>query len=87
MLTSPNLYNMSRSDVLMRLGELLREPHCMLSNRAVIFQALAFWESNAKISFVDALCLATSQNQQYDLVTFDSALAKVANIVRWDLRS
>ena len=86
-LTSPNLYSMSRSDVLMRLGEILREPHCMLNNRAVIFQALAFWESNARISFVDALCLATSHDQQYDLVTFDAALAKVANVVRWDLRT
>ena len=86
-LTSPNLYDMSRSDVLIRLGEILREPHCKLDNRVVIFQALALWESNARISFVDALCLATSQHQQYDLVTFDTALAKVANVVRWDLRT
>ena len=85
-LTSPKLYRLNRNNVVNRLQAVLQLPACRLASLPIISEAMFIWEHHSKLSFVDALCIATASGYDLELVTFDTALAKVANITRWDLR-
>jgi predicted nucleic acid-binding protein len=85
-LTSPKLYRLSRNDVVNRLQAVLQLPTCKLESLAIISEAMFIWQHHSKLSFVDALCIASATGHNLELVTFDTALAKIANTARWDLR-
>jgi predicted nucleic acid-binding protein len=86
-LGSEVLYNQSRSERVTNLAALLRLDHCRIPRKSAVFEALFLWEHDSRISFVDALCLAHAVDMNDDLVTFDSALARIAHVQRWDRRS
>ena len=86
-LSSKHLYQQSREIIANRLKSILMLPGCAYPSRSVAIEALSLWERERSISFVDALCIAESFEHQYELVTFDGDLAKIAKIVRWDLRT
>jgi predicted nucleic acid-binding protein len=86
-LGSETLYHQSRSEIVTGLGALLRLDHCQIPRKSVFFEALFLWGQGGRISFVDALCLAHSIDRNDDLVTFDTALARIAQVQRWDRRT
>ena len=86
-LTSPRHYGISRHQALIRVVPLLRLPGCEVAHREELESAFSRWEGNPKISFVDALAIAITKKHGFDLVTFDTALARDAETLRWDLRS
>jgi predicted nucleic acid-binding protein len=85
-LTSPKLYRLSRNDVVNRLQAVLQLPTCKLESLAIVSEAMFIWQYHSRLSFVDALCIANASGHDLELVTFDTALAKIANTTRWDLR-
>jgi uncharacterized protein len=85
-LTSPKLYKLNRNDVVNRLQAVLQLLACRLDSLPIISEAMFIWQHHSKLSFVDALCIADAFGHDHELVTFDTALAKIANTTRWDLR-
>jgi predicted nucleic acid-binding protein len=83
-LMSPVAYHFSRADVFDRLIQLLQLPGCRMEHRDDVMRALSRWNGNPKLSFVDALAIATSKALNADLLTFDTALADDAGVSRWD---
>ena len=86
-LSDPKHYRFTRYEVLTRLVPLLRLPGCAIVHREEIVAAIGRWEGNPKISFVDALSIAIAKQAGYDLVTFDTAMARAADVPRWDKAS
>lgn len=86
-LTSPRHYGLTRREALIRVVPLLRFRGSMISNRKELESAFSRWEANPKISFVDALSIAMAKEREYELVTFDTAMADAAGIPRWDRTS
>jgi predicted nucleic acid-binding protein len=86
-LSSPRLYKLTRTEISIRLKSILSLPGCAIPVADIVIEALALWERERSISFVDALCVAESFEHQHQLVTFDGALARIAHVERWDLRT
>jgi len=86
MLTSPRLYRLNRNDVVNRLQAVLQLPTRRLDSLPIISEALFIWHHHSKLSFVDAFCIADAFGHDHEPVTFDTALAKIANTTRWDLQ-
>ena len=85
-LTSPRLYRLNQNDVVNRLQAVLQLPTRRLDSLPIISEALVIWQHHSKLSFVDALCIADAFGHDHEPVTFDTALAKIANTTRWDLQ-
>jgi predicted nucleic acid-binding protein len=86
-LTSKTVYGFSRNNAYSSMIGILQMPACHLENRNAVLAALDLWVITPQLSFVDALCMTKAKQYGYELVTFDTALAKAAGTQRWDLRS
>ena len=83
-MTSPNLYARSRTEVVDLLLPILSLRGCRLPDKPVTLRALDFYQTAGRLSFVDALAAAHCERPGMELATFDGGLHHLPGIVRYD---
>ena len=82
-LSSRRLYNVSREEIRTRLGAVLRVRGLNLPNKRTYLRALDLYVEYARLSFVDALCVAHAQRTvEATVISFDQDYRDIAGI-RW----
>jgi predicted nucleic acid-binding protein len=79
-MTSPRHYGSSRATVAVGLKALLRPRGCRMPAKDVSLRALDIWVDHPKLSFPDALAAAYSITRNFDVATFDAALARTPGV-------
>ncbi len=85
-LTSKNSYGVSPEVVAERLAVILRLAGFRFpaGTKQRCLRALEVWSSFPTIGFADALMVATVENSEIKLATFDSHFRSIPNIALWD---
>ena len=76
-------YGAGRPEVADALRRLLRLKGCRLPTRAWCIAAFDVWETNPKLSYVDALAAVQARETGSTLATFDQDLSRAAGVALW----
>jgi predicted nucleic acid-binding protein len=81
-LSSPDLYALTRGEIRDRVIEILRVPGVRMSRKATYYRALDLFFEHRQLSIVDAICAATAESEaEPTVVSFDREFRRVDSIV------
>ncbi len=82
-LSSRRHFNLRPDEVSARIKPFLQLPGLRLPQKRIYFRALDLYVSFPNLRFVDALCVAYSEQPGMELATFDHDFDRVPNLVRY----
>jgi len=83
-LTSPQIYDLDHQDAATRFMFIWSLRGFRMSNRRTVEHAIDLFRDHEFLDFADCLCIAHSQDEDHELVSFDRGISRVPGVLRFE---